>query len=76
MKKLVPFSFSFTIVFFAGTSDHFPASASSQSSESDRPESIGTRFSATYFSLSGITPGGRIFSTRLDSARENSVHVG
>ncbi|MNC92117.1 hypothetical protein D3C83_84870 [compost metagenome] len=74
-KKLVPLSFSFTMTFLAGHSNHLPASASSHSSASESPDSIGTFFSATYFSLSGITPSGISLSPRVESSIENSCQV-
>ncbi len=74
-KKLSPVSPSRTMFCARGTRDHLPARASSQISASDRPESIGTRFSETNFSLSGMAPGGSTSAPRRDSSKASSFQV-
>ena len=50
--------------------------ASSQISASESEASIGTLFSMTYFSLSGIAPGGSTLCPTLESSRAKSAQVG
>ena len=75
-KKLCPGSFSFTMGVARFTRVHWPARASSHSSESASAVSMGTRLSATYFSLSEISSTGSTRRTTFDRSSANSAQVG